>query len=268
MQRLLATSDLLMAVEIHVDGPTAAMGSSWQELEWLSAWSKRDPDVEMGSRAVNPLGLGHDCGPGRLHVLVAPTPAAAVAASVAATALSSCKPMFSAHLVQAGVGPGECLPVTTEAFPFGCTDLCVTVCGAPVNLPQPLFVPMTQSHHDVWTSLTFGDIVGGFVNMGVDVGLSFLFGKLGGAMGKDITSKIGQFVASSSLPIAAVVGKVIGVDLDTGVDNPGPVVQRWIDKDGVDSSAQPAVKVLGPAQESGSATTGATSGLPNSPWAE
>lgn len=253
MQRLLGSMDTLVAAEVHADPPPlTAAGGSAGSLQWMDAWSKAAPQVYMGSLETRPLGQGHDTGIMRPHVLVAAPPVLvnSAAASLKATLMSSCKPNFSAHLVQIGVG-GDSLPVMTEVLPFVNPLVCVNVCGSPFNVPQPVLPTLIPTQISVFTTLTAGDIVGGVLNMAADVGLSFLLGKLGGGLGEGVTNLIVKEALSWVLPLIPIVGKVTGVDLDVSVDNPARVVQELIDRDGVDSDARTDVKIFGPAQKVG-----------------
>lgn len=253
MHRVLGSLDVCITPEIHMTDTPPSAGASAGTLKWLPPWAKSADTVEMGSLAVHPLGIGHDTGITRPHVMIAvpPAPPACVAASAQATALSSCKPQFSAHLSQAGCG-GECLPVTAEPIPYGIGMLVGTVCGSPMNTPAPLQVPLIPTQWSVWTGMTAGDIVGGIVNVGVDVAVSAALG----ALGNGLESETLKYIIDK-VPILAAVGKVLGINLDTGIDNPGTIVQKGIDRDGVSSSASPGVRVGG---------WGVSGGSPVGPW--
>jgi len=261
LHRVLATCDVCIAVEVHMDStipPLSAVGGSVSTLEWLPPWSAKAPTVMMGSLQVNPLGMGHDTGITRPHILVSipPTPWMSVAASAKATLTSSCKPMFSVHKTQAGCG-GKSLPVTADPFPFGVGLLLATVCGGPVNLPAPVPVPLIPTQLSVWTGMTIGDIIGGVINIVVDMAVSFGLGVLGGALGG---GKIAQEIISVALPVIAAIGKVTGINLDVGIDNPGRIVQEAIDDDGIGSDANPAIRVFGFGVQGSGPKGGRTSG--------
>lgn len=241
MHRVLGSLDVCITTEMHVMDSPPSIGVSEGTLKWMPPWSKSADTVEMGSLAVHPLGIGHDTGIMRPHVMIAapPAPPVCAAASAKATAMSSCKPQFSAHLSQAGVG-SECLPVTAEPIPYGVGILVGTVCGSPMNIPAPIQVPLIPTQWSVWTGMTAGDIVGGIVNVAVDVTLSAALGALGNGLKSKILKKLLE-----ALPILSIVGKFTGYNLDTGIDNPGSVVQKAIDRDGVSSSAKPGGRVGG-----------------------
>ncbi len=273
LHRVLATYDVCISAEVHLDGampPLSAVGGSASTLQWLDAWSKKAPKVEMGSLAVNPLGMGHDTGIGRPHVLVSlpPTPQMSIAASLKATATSSCKPMFNAHKTQAGCGlpdGKECLPLTAEPMPF-VGILIGTVCGGPVNTPASQPVPLIPTQLSVYTGMTWGDIVAGFINVAVDMAVSFGIGALGGALGG---GKVAQQVISVIVPVVGAIGKAADINLDVSIDNPGRVVQEAMDGDGVGSDAQPQIRVFGFGIQGTGSPGGRTTGVaPVAPWSK
>lgn len=250
LHRVLATYDVCISGKIHVDlppTPLSAVGISVSTLQWLDAWSKKAPKVMMGSLQVNPLGMGHDTGITRPHILVTvapPNPWMSVAASAKATFTSSCKPMFNAHKTQAGCGlpaGGESLPVTAEPLPF-VGILIGTVCGGPVNTPASLPVPLIPTQLTVFTGMTWGDIIAGVINIVVDMAVSFGLGVLGNALGG---GKVAQQIISVFVPVMGAVGKGLGINLDVSIDNPGRIVQEMVDDDGVGSDANPQIRVFG-----------------------
>jgi hypothetical protein len=275
MHRVLASLDFCIAAEVHVSippDPMSAVGVSLSTLRWIvPGFSKHAEKVEMGMLAVHPLGMGHDTGILRPHILVAIPPAwpTSIAASLKATATSACKPQFNAHKTQAGVGdaPGtESLPVTAEPIPY-VGLLMGTVCGAPVNLPAPTMVPLIPTQISVWTGMTWGDIIAGIINIGVDMLVSFLLDRLTNALGNMVSSKLAKEAISVAIPIIGAVGKVLGINLDVGIDNPGRPFQEAIDKDGVGSDAQPGVRVFGFGVKGTGSKGGRTTGVtPVGPW--
>lgn len=277
MHRVCATYDVCISAEVHVDTPPtplSAVGISASTLQWLDLWSKKAPKVLMGSIQVSPLGIGHDTGITRPHILVTiapPAPWTSVAASAKATLTSSCKPMFSAHKTQAGCGlpaGGESLPVTAEPIPV-VGILIGTVCGGPMNTPASLPVPLIPTQYSVFTGMTLGDIIGGVVNIVVDIAVSFGLNKLGDAVGGKVASEIGKQAISVALPALAAIGKAVGINLDTSIDNPGTPVQQWIDGDGVGSDAQPGIRVVGFGAQGTGSKGGPTSGVaPVAPWSK
>jgi len=267
LHRLCASLDVCISAEVHMDSaipPLSAVGISVSTLQWLPPWSKKAVTVLMGSLQVSPLGMGHDTGILRPHVLVSipPTPWMSVAASLKATATSSCKPMFNAHKTQAGCG-GQSLPVTAEPAPF-VGVLIGTVCGGPVNTPASLPVPLIPTHMSVYTGMTWGDIIAGFINIAVDMAVSFGIGALGGALGG---GAVAQQVISVIVPVVGAVGKAVGLNLDVTIDNPGRIVQEAVDQDGVGSDAQPQIRVFGFGLQGTGSKGGPTSGVtPVGPW--
>jgi hypothetical protein len=117
--------------------------------------------------------------------------------------------------------------------------------------------------------MTLGDIIGGVVNIVVDIAVSFGLSKLGDAVGGKVASEIGKQAISVALPALAAVGKVVGINLDTSIDNPGQPVQQWIDGDGVGSDARPGVRVVGFGGQGTGSKGGPTSGAtPVAPWSK
>jgi hypothetical protein len=239
MYRVLSDQDLCFTVECHLGGKPPAIGYSAGPLRWNPAYQKYAERVLMGMLRVKPLGIGHDAGMLRPHQLVAIPPPLSPSASLEATAKSSLKPHFSAHLAQAGCG-GSCLPMTVESLPSGFGLFFATSCGSPLKLPAPLQVPVIPFQFSVWTGLTAGDIFGGLTNMYVDVAFSGVLGYLGNNTKSDFLKGL-----LKALPFRSMVGKYLGINFDTGFSNPGSVVQKAIDRDGVSSDAQPGFRVGG-----------------------
>lgn len=250
MHRVLSDLDVCFAEETHVIASPPATGVSAGKLRWDPDSAKVAETVEMGSMRVKPLGMGHDAGIMRTHILVAIPPTASVKASLEATAKSSLKPQFSAHLSQAGCG-GSSLPMTAEPLPAGIGVLVGTVCGSP-KCPAPLHVPLVPLQSCVWTGMTAGDIVGGIVNMWTDITFGTVLSVLG-----DGTSSVILKTILKALPIRSILGKKLGINLDTGFSNPGSEVQKFVDNDGVSSDAKPGFRVGG---------WGVSGGKPATPW--
>jgi hypothetical protein len=179
-----------------------------------------------------------------------------LAAIAKAMATSACKPMFNAHKTQAGCGlpdGSDSLPLTCEPTPF-VGVLIGTVCGGPVNTPASLPLPLIPTQYSVFTGMTWGDIIAGFVNIGVDMLVTFLLG----AAGKKLAggSDVAEQVIGIAVPVVAALGKAAKINLDTGIDNPGRVVQQWWDGDGVSSDAKPGIRIGGFGVEGGGAAPG------------
>ncbi|MFN7988499.1 MAG: hypothetical protein U0529_13570 [Thermoanaerobaculia bacterium] len=237
MHRLLSDKDVCIAQEVHYSDTPKSMGISISTLWWNASWEKKASTVEMGSLSVHPLGIGHDSGIYRVHTMVAipPVPSDCVLASAMTTGMSSCKPQFSAHLSQAGCGDG-CFPMTAEPIPYFGAGLCsTTVCGSPFNTPAPLVTPILPMQLTVWTGMTAGDIVGGIVNIACDALVSAIQTVLGDKLG----------TKCPVLNLIPILGKALGINLDTGIENPGTAVQEGVDGDGVSSSARPGFRAGG-----------------------
>lgn len=237
MHRVLSSKDVCFADETHVLSSPPSVGVSAGTLWWNPAHAKVAETVEIGAMRVKPLGMGHDAGITRTHVMVAIPPAFSPAATFEATMKSSLKPQFSAHLSQAGCG-GSCLPVTAEPIP-AVGILVGTVCGSP-KCPAPLHVPLLPLQTCVWTGMTAGDIVGGIINVAVDMQFGTLLNLLGNGTKSELLKGL-----LKALSLNSIIGKYIGINIDTGFSNPGSVVQREIDRDGVTSDAEPAFRVGG-----------------------
>ena len=251
MHRVLATYDVCISVEVHVLEPLPvlnALGVSASTLQWLDMYSEKAPKVLMGSLGVNPLGMGHDTGITRPHILLTITPfnpVTSFAASCKATFTSSCKPQFCAHKTQAGCGlpnGGSAKAVTAEPIP-AVGFLIGTVCGGPVNTPASLPVPLIPTQLSVYTGMTTGDIVGGIVNIGVDMLVSGLIGLAGKGLSRG--NAVAELVIGMVIPWIAAIGKANNINLDVGVDNPGSIVQEAMDGDGIGSGQPAAVRVFG-----------------------
>lgn len=255
MHRVLATLDICIALEVHLDtGPISAAGVSMGTLQWLPPWSKKGNSIEMGMLHVAPMGTGHDTGPTRPHVLVSipPNPWWSVAASVKGTLTSSLKPMFTAHRTQIGNGsPASKLPICAEPIPY-CIGLVVAnACGSPVNLPDPVGPPLVPTQLTVFTGMTWGDIVGGICNVLIDMIVSLVLNVVGTVLGELTGNALGSQVLSALPTLLSTIAKLVSTatgvpfSLDTTADNLGSVVQQGIDRDGVGSDANPQVRILG-----------------------
>jgi hypothetical protein len=180
----------------------------------------------------SPMGLGHDAGPLRVHVLVDSSPEQAhVVKSAMATATSGVKPCFSAHKVQVSVS-GSMLPVVTDPTPMGVGLLSATYCGTP---DSPNVIPLVPSHSEVFAGMTLGDMLGGLVNMIVD------------ALWSIVADKIGD-LAGLIMPdwLFGLGTRYCGLLIDgygLGPSNIGVIAQQWIDGDGIGHDA--SVSVMG-----------------------
>ncbi len=236
--RALAVYDGVIEPDMHIP----AVGGSASLLiaagGALGFW-KVNPRILIGLLHTSPVGQGHDAGPLRGHVLVVvPDPGGISAGySALATALSSCKPHFTAHKVQIKVD-GSMLPICCEVIPI--VGLLSTLqCGSPVSTPG--VIPIIPSHLSVYVGMTLGDIVGGIVNVVVDMAWSAVTNGVGELL--DSSSKLAAKVAGNVLPWAMTGGSVF--NLGTGPNNLGAVFQQAIDNDNVASDAEISFKIFG-----------------------
>lgn len=260
MHRVLAATDFYAALEFHGPAPPCAGGSA-SILHHNPLTAKCCYTVQMGLISTNPLGMGHDAGFGRPHIMYCPpdpTGAISAAECLAATLTSSCKPMFNSHAVQIGVS-GSSLPVTCETLPYYVSYLSNMNCGSPCNTPE--VIPLVPTQLTVLVGMTLGDFVAGFVNSAVDALVSFGMGKLGSTVGDRLAKRFGsraiKWVAKNIVGLfttaAGAVGSITGTNFSTGIDNPGRILQELIDRDNVGSDAVSGVRFLGFGVE---ATTG------------
>ena len=256
MHRVLADWDVVISVEYHIPGLGGSLGPLLSLLGGLS-W-KTDDGVHMGFLGVKPMGQGHDGGMGRPHILViVPVDpsggAASVALSLLCTALSSIKPQFTSHTVQ--VNAGGMLPVCAEVIPFiGC--LSTTACGAPVDLPNT--APIVPTQISVWTGLSWGDIIGGIVNIACDMAWSAITWGIGNKIkiGADFIENgltksqllkriLGNNVVGLVLKALGITGSIGDINFATGPTNIGALAQQAIDGDNVTSDAPINVGIFG-----------------------
>lgn len=240
MHRLMGSFDCLpVAADIHWTAVGVSTGSPVNLLinagGILGFW-KMNWNIHMGMIHTRPMALGHDAGPPRAHILIVipdPTQATSIAASIAATALAGIKLPFTAHKVQISVG-GSSLPVCCQPIPWTPSFFAAQVCGNP-DLPNGVY-PIIPTHLSVYAGLTCGDIIGGIVNLVVDMIVSAVMGKAGDAI-SDVSK-----IASN---VFGVVTRGLGVvGLSFGPTNLGGLVQQWIDDDGVGSDAEIAIRPL------------------------
>ncbi|PIE89589.1 MAG: hypothetical protein CR997_10260 [Acidobacteria bacterium] len=172
MWRVLAALDFVTIAECHFGVLVPAFGISTGTHCALGCGTwKFDKKCFLGPISINtPPTLTHDAGMGRPHVLIdlspvppppAPpaTPANSALTSALATACSAMKPTFSSSR---DLRNGK--PVSTEVLPF-CSGLVLSG-NVPCGLGGPHSgIPMIPTQQQDWSGLTFGDIVGGFVNM-------------------------------------------------------------------------------------------------------
>jgi hypothetical protein len=115
-------------------------------------------------------------------------------------AFGGSKVMFGASTVKINVD-GAGIPMGACVFPVVPLSL-NQACNQPLNLPSDYVI----APNTVMVGLTLGDIVGGVVNIVLDMGLSFLLSKLGDKFSSGVTQPI----------VAAVLGK-FGPSLIGGV---------------------------------------------------
>ena len=260
MNRLLAHWDCVLAKpEIHlpvcsgvsigvpvVSGLANAIGA-------IGSW-KLNENVQMGSMGVMPLGLGHDGGPPRVHVMTCTAPEPATAATLSAqnsvlySLLASVKPPFGAHKTQVNVG-GSDLPVCIDPFPFSMGCLGAMFCGPPDNPNQ---LPMIPTHLSAYTSASWGDILGGLFTMFIDTAWSLLTFRLGNISQLSRSwalrfvfgvTGLGQVKLGPdgvrNCNVRGAAGRYGGILslFKVGPSNAGVVVQQAFDEDGVTHDA-------------------------------
>ncbi len=260
MHRFCMTYDVVFAPEFHLPTCLGASVLTWQGL--LPWFQKNAPTVTMGSAGNNnPLGITHDTGFLRPHVLVCvPDPTFLVSAgfSLLATATSSAKPLFCAHKSQVGV-LGLSLPACADPIPYCITYFEGIVCSFP-GLPTGLAIPTQIS---VFTGMTAGDIVGGIVNCIAESAYQCLLEGLGFGVGALATKGLAKVLPKVAPKVLTAIGEIIGEGPDAGLglaasgtsnegsnwssgfENPGRVFQERIDGDGVGSDAHAAFRILG-----------------------
>jgi len=251
LHRLEATFDVVTAFEFHLPTCVGASVLCWQGA--IPFWQKNAPDVMIGSvSGNNPMGLTHDTGPLRPHILVCVSvePASATAMSIAISALatltSSCKPMFSPHKVQVVVG-GLSLPVTVDSIPMVPVLLSGVVCSCP-GLPTLSGIPTQMT---VLAGMTLGDILGGVVNCLAESAMQLVW-ELVGLFGGDAATTGARVMAEIGLELPEMFAASFhagaglgGGSASTGPENYGRYLQEAIDQDGVGSDAYSSFRILG-----------------------
>jgi hypothetical protein len=252
MHRVLAVFDFTAAVEIHAPGFGGSAGLLISPGGALGFW-KVPPQIMMGMLTPSPMGQSHDAGPLRVHVMVVPEPTTAlsIALSAATTLLSSLKPLFTSHTVQAKVDSSY-LPVCAEIIPYMMSlgSYSTMVCGSPCDLPNTM--PIIPTQVSVWVGMTWGDLVGGIINGLADMAFSAVTSYAGDALkcGKGAWStlsktQIGSRILGHGMPWALKTGASSPIGLSTGPNNLGALAQQAIDGDGVTSDAPIALTFLG-----------------------
>lgn len=252
MHRVLAVFDFTAAPEIHMPGVGGSAGMLISPAGILGFW-KVAPRIMMGMLTPGPMGQSHDAGPIRVHVLVVPEPTGTVSISLSAacTALSSLKPLFTSHTVQAKID-GSYLPICAEIVPYMITAGCLStmVCGSPCDTPNTL--PIIPTQISAWVGMTWGDLVGGIINGLADMAFSAVTSYAGDAMkiGERpwsilTKSQMGSRILGHGMPWALKVGASSPVGLSTGPNNLGALAQQAIDGDGVTSDAPISLTFLG-----------------------
>ena len=240
MHRVMGSFDCLpVAAEVHWTAVGLSFGTPTNlminALGLFGFW-KMNWNIHMGMIHTRPMALGHDAGPPRLHVLLQlpdPTFALSAAASAMATALAGIKLPFTAHKVQISVG-GQNLPICCQPIPWTPGFFAAQVCGNP-DLPNGVY-PIIPSHLSVYAGLTCGDIVGGIVNLAMDMVWSAAMGKVGDVIGD--ASKLADRIVGGTLRGLG------GAGLGMGPSNLGGAAQQWIDEDGVTSDAPIGFNIL------------------------
>ena len=229
-----ANTDLVPAFEYHL---TSCAGTSLSPWRWLDEGAhKIAPMIMMQGFANYPLGLGHNVGRGRIHVLICMEGAVMSAAqSLLATISSSCKPVFSSHKTQ--VNAGGARPMSTYVIP-GHAGYSGSCCGGPVSI--------TLSHPNNVTSIlvgmTLGDIIGGVVNFVVEALVNTALALIGVAAGME-GGPAASFAVTVVLSVLGAAGFTV-----FGMSNIGVFAQMLIDQDGITHDAGPEITILGMSQ--------------------
>lgn len=279
LHRVLGHWDYLMVqVEFHYAGdgvfcPGASSGIPFVATlcnpgGHIAGSFKINSNIRIGMISTHPVGLGHDGGPLRSHALVCTdvtiNPVTSIVETITNTAKSAVKPKFSSHKLHLEVG-GSNLPACLELLPLSISS--VSFCGNPDSINAAPFVP---THLSVFSSMSWGDIVGGLVDFLVDqvwsivseLTISKIFGGFGGLIRK-VLSRYAPELAKTSTDLAARgLGDLIGsfpgmsnrvgggrlgdflsdlsdgdVNWGFGPSNIGVLVQRGIDQDSVEHDA-------------------------------
>lgn len=130
--------------------------------------------TELGMGGISLVARGSDSGMGVPHIPNTNTLLPAI------IAFGSSKVMFGSSKVQINAQGGAkhtgccILPYVPMSFNLACND--------PVKFPGDMVI----APNTVFVGMTLGDIVAGFVDMAVDIGLSYVTGKALGALNKGV----------------------------------------------------------------------------------
>lgn len=234
MWRVLASLDFITVMEVHFGVapfvPAIGVSTGTHFAVGAYAW-KFDFQCLLGPIPINvPPTLGHDAGVLRPHILIDPspvpppplppaTPINSAITSLSATLCSALKPTFSASRdLRAGK------PVSTEVLPFGAG---IILSGnVPCGIGGPhTGIPMIPTQLTDWTGLTFGDIIGGLVNMYLETlsqaALEVISGALPGKLGNALCIVVayGPAVGLSFWPSGDAVGSSVQSAVDNAINN-------------------------------------------------
>jgi len=216
-------------------------------------WSK----TVIGPFGFQFIGKDNDSGLIIPHISI-PPPNALVPIVIA---FGGSKVMFGASTVKVDVD-GAGIPMGACLLPF--VPLSKNqACNQPLNLPTDnVIAPNT-----VFVGLTLGDVIGGVVNIIIDMGVSFALGKLGSGISDSVTKPIvaaalkrfgptlGRALAGETAEgvlnglVDAIVGYGIGEGVDAGRgaagpgwSDPGYALGSWVDSPSSSSSSSPTTE--------------------------
>ena len=221
--------DAVPTLEVHL---FSCAGGSFSRYEHEDKGKHKIADeVYLGPSFTNrPVGLGHDIGAGRIHVLICIELPKSIPSSIIATIGSANAPHFSAHKCLIGVG-GAALPICTYPIPIVCM-LEGMGCGSPASLN--IFRPATAL--GTLVGMTLGDIIGGIINMWCAGTFNTFDAIIGEYLGKIMPDELAGLITAC----ASAAGFTI-----FGGSNLGVVFQQMWNEDGINHDAKPELTVLG-----------------------
>jgi len=250
MWRVLAAMDFITVAEIHfgVAPGIPALGVSTGPHFAVGAYAwKFDNRCFLGPIPINkPPTLSHDAGVLRPHILIDPspvppppappaTPVNSAITSAKATLCSALKPTFSASR---DLRDGR--PVSTETLPFGAG--LILSGNVPCGIGGPhAGIPMVPTQLTDWSGLTFGDMIGGLVNMYVET------------LSQAALEVVGHVLPGNwgdALTILVAYGPAVGISFWPSGDGVGSAVQSAVDSALGQSSGSPSASASSSASSS------------------
>ena len=240
----IATLDPVPTFEWHIPD---CLGGALSTYKWVDVGKHFiSPQVFLGPcSGNNAIGLSHDIGNSRPHILICARFWESVISSILSTLTSSCKPGFSAHKVQVGVYGGA-YPICTYPIPY-VPVLEAMGCGGPASLS----LPRPNTVKGVLVGMTWGDIIGGCINMYAEAVMNTFNGIIGMAIGgifsglaENFSKKILEF-AVKQIPGLGSGATGVGGFTIIGQSNIGVVFQQMWDDDGISHDAKPELTWLG-----------------------